>query len=193
MLKCVLLSVMLSATSFASTAEHPDDRRPASFAEKQEHRNEATTLAQSLFDEVVTWLCANFDLSMTTDRPRIEFASKDKLLRMRIADRAEWQGFTQEEMNPATERNVVAVYDTISKTIFLPDGWIGKSVADQSILVHEMVHHLQNLAQEKFECPAAREKAAYLAQDKWLARFGTSLEKEFELDMFTVVMSSACM
>ena len=44
-----------------------------------------------------------------------------------------------------------------------------------------------------FECPAAREKVAYLAQDKWLERFGSSLEREFELDMFTVVVSSSCM
>ena len=69
----------------------------------------------------------------------------------------------------------------------------GESPADQSIFVHEMVHHLQNLAGVKFECPAAREKAAYLAQDKWLARFGKSLENEFDVDMFTVVISSACM
>ena len=37
-----------------------------------------------------------------------------------------------------------------------------------------------------------REKPAYLAQDKWLAQFGLSLEKEVEVDMFTVVVSSAC-
>ena len=39
----------------------------------------------------------------------------------------------------------------------------------------------------------AREKVAYMAQDKWLKRFGTSLESEFDLDMFTVLISSACM
>jgi len=38
-----------------------------------------------------------------------------------------------------------------------------------------------------------REKLAYLAQDKWLSRFGMSLEKEFEVDLFTVLISSACM
>jgi hypothetical protein len=56
-----------------------------------------------------------------------------------------------------------------------------------------MVHHLQNLAGLKFECPMAREKVAYMAQDQWLKRFGTSLETEFDLDMFTVLISSACM
>ena len=56
-----------------------------------------------------------------------------------------------------------------------------------------MVHHLQNLAGLKFECPMAREKVAYMAQDQWLKRFGKSLEAEFELDMFTVLLSSSCM
>ena len=56
-----------------------------------------------------------------------------------------------------------------------------------------MVHHLQNLAGLKFACAGEREKPAYLAQDKWLRLHGLELEKEFEVDMFTVVALSACM
>ena len=113
---------------------------------------------------------------------------------MQAEDRAHWQGLTQDEgIDQLAQRRVVALYDNKSRTIFLPDDWIGKSPVDQSVLVHEMVHHLQNLANLKFECPTAREKLAYLAQDKWLGRFGTSLEKEFDVDMFTVLISSACM
>ena len=108
-------------------------------------------------------------------------------------DRTQWDGFVPNETEFSAERHVVAVYDTQSQTIYLPENWSGKSAADQSILVHEMVHHLQKLAGMSFECPAAREKVAYLAQETWLERFGLSLEREFELDMFTVVVSSACM
>lgn len=142
----------------------------------------------------MTWLSSNFDLPAINDRPAIEFASKIKLATMRAKDRAHWLGLTLAEgIDQSTQRQVVALYDSKSKTIFLPDDWIGKSPADQSVLVHEMVHHLQNLAELKFECPMAREKLAYLAQDKWLGRFGMSLEKEFDVDMFTVLISSACM
>jgi hypothetical protein len=56
-----------------------------------------------------------------------------------------------------------------------------------------MVHHLQNRPDVKYECPAAREKLAYEAQSDWLGSFGLSLEKEFDVDMFTVVALSACM
>jgi hypothetical protein len=43
------------------------------------------------------------------------------------------------------------------KAFFLADDWVGQSAAEQSILVHEMVHHVQNLAKIKCECPMARE------------------------------------
>jgi hypothetical protein len=59
--------------------------------------------------------------------------------------------------------------------------------------VHEMVHHLQNVGQLKYDCPAAREKPAYLAQNRWLRQFGLDLENEFQIDMFTIVAMSACM
>ena len=112
---------------------------------------------------------------------------------MRAVDRAFSLGLAQGARSDGpAPRHVVALYDIDLKTIFLPDDWNGKSPAGQSILVHEMVHHLQSLAGLKFECPMAREKIAYMAQDGWLRRFGTSLESEFELDMFTVLVSSAC-
>src|SRR6266404_416977 len=79
------------------------------------------------------------------------------------------------------------------KTVLTGGIRTGTTPAEQSVLVHEMVHHLQNLGKVKFECPMAREKLAYMAQDQWLKRFGKDLETEFEVDMFTVLVSSSCM
>lgn len=42
------------------------------------------------------------------------------------------------------------------------------------------------------ECPGARERLAYAAQDKWLNLFGRDLSSEFELDAFTLKMTTAC-
>jgi hypothetical protein len=93
----------------------------------------------------------------------------------------------------AHQREVVAIYNDMTKTIFLSDTWTGTTPAELSVLLHEMVHHLQNLAGLTYDCPAAREKPAYLAQDRWLQRHGLDLEKEFEIDKFTLVVSSACL
>jgi hypothetical protein len=192
MKRSLSIAILLIGFACSSIAATSDDWTAAS-REQSEPQAGAALVAQSLFDEVVSWICENFDLPITQRRPNIRFATKAELTLMRILDRTQWDGFVPNETEFSAERDVVAVYDTQSQTIYLPDHWSGNSAADQSILVHEMVHHLQKLAGMSFECPAAREKMAYLAQDKWLERFGLSLEREFELDMFTVVVSSACM
>jgi hypothetical protein len=150
--------------------------------------SEATRHASELLDEIATWLSSNFDLPAVRERPVIAFASKMKLATMRARDRAS----TDHGLLELGQRQVVALYDDQSRTIWLPDDWAGTSTVDQSVLVHEMVHHLQTLGKLKFDCPQAREKLAYQAQDEWLHRFGLSLEKEFDVDMFTVLISSAC-
>jgi hypothetical protein len=48
-------------------------------------------------------------------------------------------------------REAVAAYDDEMKTIYLPEGWTGATPAERSVLVHPMVHHLQNLGKLKYE------------------------------------------
>lgn len=147
----------------------------------------------SLLQDILAWLPANFDLPTEIIAPAIKFLSKERLAAIRYDRDAAGQ---DQETPPATslgqERDVVALYDDNSETVFLSTGWTGATPAEQSVLVHEIVHHLQNVARLKFDCPMAREKLAYLAQDRWLERFGSGLEKEFEMDKFTLLISSAC-
>ena len=46
---------------------------------------------------------------------------------------------------------------------------------DFAVLVHEMVHHMQNLSGIRYECQQQREKLAYAAQDKFLRLFSRDL------------------
>ena len=88
--------------------------------------------------------------------------------------------------------DIISLYSNESKTIFLLDGWTGKTPAELSILVHEMVHHLQNVGQLKFACPEEREELAYKAQESWLHLFGHDLERDFQMDPFTILVKSKC-
>ena len=192
----VFVAVAASTLACASLAYCHNDLEPNGVAAGSaiQHRSEPTRPTENLLDEIGNWLSSNFDLPVIRDRPAVTFTSQTELAIMREKDRAPSHGFTQvETSNEPTQRRVVALYDNKLRTIFLTDDWLEQLPADQSILVHEMVHHFQNAAELKFECPMQREKLAYLAQDKWLSRFGMSLEKEFELDMFTILISSACM
>ena len=159
---------------------------------------DATRPTQTLLTEIVTWLSANFDLPAIQDHPSVQFVSPAKLASMRYEDKGclpdrLCETGVYEPIEAAHQREVVALYEDTTRTIFLSDLWTGTTPADQSVLVHEMVHHLQNLGELKFECPRAREKLAYTAQDRWLKQFGKDLETEFEVDMFTIFVSSACM
>lgn len=88
---------------------------------------------------------------------------------------------------------MVAIYDNNNRAIILPTGWTSITPAEQSVLVHEMVHHLQHMAQLKFACPQERESVAYKAQAKWLQLFDKTLESEFGLDGFTILANSTCL
>jgi hypothetical protein len=152
----------------------------------------ASFVAEELLDEIGTWLVSQFDLPAVQERPAIVLVSNAQLLAKRLHSSSSQGAAYGTTYTDPGQRRAVALYDDALKSIFLADDWMGQSAADKSILVHEMVHHIQNVAKMKYECPMAREKPAYLAQDKWLAQFGLSLEQEFEVDMFTIVVSSAC-
>src|SRR5262245_12814449 len=120
----------------------------------------------ALMTALVTWLAANFPLPATYDHPEVAFVPTVEITIAR------YQAFTPEKRREVIEayereartdkpRKVVAVYDRRRKQILLPDQWTGRSAAELSVLVHELVHHLQEAAELRYECPAAREQLAY--------------------------------
>jgi hypothetical protein len=89
-------------------------------------------------------------------------------------------------------QDIVALYDDRVRTIYLSSYWDGRAPEDISALVHEMVHHLQNLAGLSYACPAEREKLAYQAQSRFLSLFGQSLESQFGIDPMTLLVRTTC-
>jgi hypothetical protein len=144
----------------------------------------------ALMTAIVLWLAANFDLPATTEHPHVEFVPPATITALRNKDSSGEQPNSPAEK--AGQREVVAVYDDATGTIYLPEGWSGNTPAELSVLVHEMVHHLQNRGKLKFECPRQREKFAYQAQEQWLQLFGHDLEHDFEIDPFTRLVISSC-
>jgi hypothetical protein len=127
--------------------------------------------------------------------PHVSLVPSAQLARMRygvLLSDAGGKGADDHAAQTTNQREVVALYNNTTKTIYLADNWSGADAKEISVLVHEMVHHLQNIGKVQYACPEAREKPAYLVQDKWLQQHGLDLEKEFEIDKFTLVMNSAC-
>ena len=145
-------------------------------------------------DAIIEWLAAHFGLPRSAERPAIVFESPARLTAMYL------NGFAVRDRLPRRQSeaktllpDIVALYNDARGTIYLSEDWTGESEAQMSVLVHEMVHHLQSVAGLKYNCPGEREKLAYQAQSAWLNRSGRSLESEFEIDGLTLLVHSNCM
>ena len=138
----------------------------------------------SLFAAIVLWLSANLNLPAIQDYPRIERVPSMASVALRLGERA---------LPTVSGREFEALYDDRSRTIYVPQSWTGTTPKEVSVLVHEMVHHVQNVAGLEYDCAEAREKPAYVAQEKWLALTGRNLAEEFDLDLMTVLVRTRCM
>jgi hypothetical protein len=208
-----LVIVAMVGPSIAQT-EKPDDIPMSSVIELPEQLHGTSAIGLTSLDEsvlqlvagrpsnasltkIATWLSTNFSLPGVQDLPRIELVPAARLASLRYKGLLSDQWRESKVNDPAAradfQHEVVAVYNDSTKTIFLSESWTGSTPAEQSVLVHEMVHHMQNLGKLKYECPRAREKLAYEAQNEWLKIHGLEIEKEFEIDMFMIIVFSACM
>jgi hypothetical protein len=151
----------------------------------------------ALLTAIAIWISVNHGLPPTFDHPRIERVPSIEMAGLRhkgllSALRRTATAIQEQESSFEKRRDVVALYDDQTRTIYLSDKWTGNTPAELSVVVHEMVHHLQNAAGATYECPAEREKLAYQVQDKWLGLFDRSLEGEFEINGLALLVSTSC-
>jgi hypothetical protein len=138
---------------------------------------------EALLTAIADWLSTEFRLPVPTKLPKLRFATSDAMIAMRYGKDAAALQYRPD---------ILALYDSSTRTIYLQRDWIGTSPAELSILVHEMVHYMQSEAGLRFDCLEAREALAFEAQAAWLVLFGTDLFEQFQLDSFTVWTRSTC-
>jgi len=111
--------------------------------------------------DIEQWLKVHFDLPPGSRRPTVAIVSATDILFLR------YKAFTEQRRREVLAsyarghgRSVAAMYDPRTATIYLAEGWTGRTSAEMSILVHEMVHHLQIEAQLSYACPGEGGKPA---------------------------------
>ena len=134
---------------------------------------------------IVSWLAENFGLPPIYRRPDIFVSIPTRLTALDYGDLAE--ATKGSSRIPAT-----GFYDNAKRRVYVGAGWSPETAGGQSILVHQLVYHLQTLAGLKYECPQARARVAYDAQARWLSRTGRTLESEFGIDPETLLLSTEC-
>jgi hypothetical protein len=179
----------------SANGTHSTDQHDLTLSGSEEIASKlAGSSGQALLTEMETWVSSQFDLPAIDEHPRIEFAPPAKIASLRFTDLLSDPGAQVEPTNRASsaQHDTIAIYDDATRTIYLPEGWTGGTPAELSLLVHELVHHFQNVLGLKHECPQEREKLAYIAQDRWLGLFGHSLADDFALDPFSLFVKTTC-
>ncbi len=93
----------------------------------------------------------------------------------------------------STKLHVEALYSERDHSIYLPDGWRADNLRRRSILLHELVHHLQYLNHAKVTCESEHEFQALQLQVMWLGEQG--VDDPFDLtglDPLWLMMLKEC-
>jgi hypothetical protein len=178
---CNMIKILVCVAAFAVIAMAPVNGHE--LAPEAAGGQPAVSLQQPLLAAIEAWLAFQFDLPSVEHHPRIELAPPASIAALRGGGGSE----------ASSQQDIVAVYSDATQTIYLPEGWTGTTPTELSILVHELVHHVQNITGLKYACPQEREKLAYAAQERWLELFGHSLERDFGLDGFSQLVKTRCL
>ena len=90
----------------------------------------------------------------------------------------------------------LALYIESSETIYISNDFWWPSKKDQSILLHELVHHMQfanNYQKTTESCKrSVLEAQAYSVQSEWLKTHGMSLEKDIGIGPLYLYIITTC-
>jgi len=139
---------------------------------------------------VAAWITAEFGLPAPRSLPSVVFLHADDLVGGATAS-----GSVAAAADPLVEGDgarAAAAYDPRTGEIRLPLGWTGTTVAEMSLLVHEMVHHVQTEMGMRFACVGEREQLAYAAQARWLEAYGGSLRRDFGINPMFLLIATNC-
>ena len=89
----------------------------------------------------------------------------------------------------------LALYDHYEQTIVVRKGFDIDTVHDQSVLLHELVHHMQfnNGVYDMVKCNGELEKLAYSLQDKWLReKYNVTVNEVIGINELFMMLVSGC-
>ena len=105
---------------------------------------------------LMIWIGANTNYNVDVLEPKILFVTQDQL------EQAYYGGEKYEGVT------LHGFYDTKLNLIILPDTWDRTDPWNQSVLLHETIHYLQDVNQIKYPCIEEMEKDTWPLQKQYL-------------------------
>ena len=106
---------------------------------------------------MLLWIGANTGYNVDIPHPGIKLVSQTELEYIYTHGTSMDQG-----------AKLHAFYDTVENIIYLPDTFDLYHVWNQGVLMHELLHYVQDQNQVKFQCPAEMEREVWPLQRKYL-------------------------
>jgi len=113
-------------------------------------------IMKEILTALMIWLGANTSFDTNHDIPNVLFLSQTQMEEM---------FYKGTDKMPNT---LHGLYDTESDTIILPDTWDRRKAWDLGVLLHEMVHYLQDQNDMDFNCTAEMERESWPIQQRYL-------------------------
>ena len=139
---------------------------------------------EQLMFALMAWIGAATGLPPAEDLPRLVFNTPQELQMLH------YPGATYREDDGAPQ--AVALYNLEEGIIHLAQGWDVRDPVDLSVLVHELVHHMQASADVGYPCRGAMEKVAYDAQIDFLASMDIDLFEAMEINRLFYTILTSC-
>lgn len=187
-LRVALLGALAVLSANVVVAQEPaalSEQWAASVDRGAWRRLESAEVDPAILRGLMHYLSVLYDLPEPRTSPEVVFMSQEALV-------SHLAGVTGAATSSISESDVVALYDTRTGTVLLEDSWIGHGPVEQSVLIHELVHHMQSEAGRVYACPQAREQEAYRAQADWLARSGKDIESAFDINPMMLLVLTTC-
>lgn len=131
---------------------------------------------KEIITALLIWLGANSDFNVNMDIPVVMFLPQDQMEQRYFGDtenHGELHGF----------------YDIEKNIIILPNTWDRRDPWDLSVLLHEMIHYVQDQNETEFNCTAEMEKDSWPLQQKYLLEIH---DFKWDYDKLWYLMVSSC-
>jgi len=107
---------------------------------------------------MLLWIGANTGYDVDLPHPLIKTVTQQELERIY-------------SNGAGTENHLHGFYDRKEDIIYLPDTWKQYDAWSQGVLLHELIHYVQDQNQAKFQCTNEMEKEAWPLQKQYLLEY----------------------
>lgn len=142
--------------------------------------------AEPVLEQYIDWIVENSRFEYNGEPlPEIEYVNQAMLQILMYGE----QEVAQAELQGYNLPDVIALYDHVEDTIILSAGTDINDVNNHYMLVHELIHYMQDINGVTDPCPRMLEREAYELTDLWQDEVGDSNPRSDPLFLLMIEMS----